>query len=267
MRLVISLGQMDIHAGEPALNLEHARAWVEEAARRGSDIVVLPELWDTGYALDRAGELGQLLGAGRFAQMAGLARAHRIHIVGSMLEVQPGAERGSQPDAYNTAVWFAPDGSTAGVYRKVHLFRLMHEERYLKPGAEPALLDLPWGKTGLAICYDLRFPELFRRYVLHGAVMVVVPAQWPHPRMSHWQTLLRARAIENQMVVVGCNRVGREKEAHFGGYSVILDAWGKPVIEGGEAEELLTAEIDLAEVSRIRQWMPVLEDRRPQAYG
>ncbi len=260
MELVISVGQMDVRAGEPERNLARVREWIAEAARRGSGLVVFPELWDTGYALERAAELGAPLDAGRFATIAGLAREHRVHVLGSMLELASGGQ------AHNTAVWFGPDGAVAGVYRKLHLFRLMREERYLQPGEKPLVLDLPWGKTGVAICYDLRFPELFRAYALAGAVLTIIPAQWPHPRMGHWRTLLRARAIENQMAVVGCNRVGEEGEARFGGRSAILDAWGEPLVEGGESEVLLTATLDLKDVARARERIPVFADRRTDVY-
>ncbi len=260
MKLTISMGQFDVRLGEPERNLNCVRAWVDEAARRGSDLVICPELWDTGYALDRAAELGSPLGAGRFEQVAQIARQHHIHIAGSMLETVPGA-------VYNTLAWFGPEGDTLGVYRKLHLFRLMNEERYLTPGGAPLLLDLPWGKTALAICYDLRFPELFRGYALAGAVLAIIPAEWPHPRMAHWQTLLCARAIENQMVVAGCNRVGTDPGATtFGGRSAIFDAWGEPLVEAGEQETLLTAEVDLASVEQVRQKIPVFDDRRPDIY-
>ncbi len=263
MKLTISLAQIDVQIGKPEHNLNLVCDWTAEAARRGSDLVVFPELWDTGYALDRADELGTAIHTGRFAKLMQLAQDHQIHIVGSMLEI-------ASSGAFNTAAWFGPGGQVLGIYRKLHLFRLMQEERYLSPGDAPLCLGLPWGKTGVAICYDLRFPELFRRYALSGAMMTIIPAQWPHPRMSHWQILLRARAIENQMIIVACNRVGEEKglkgKVKFGGRSVILDAWGEPIVEGGESETLLTATVDLATVSSARRKIPVFDDRRPEIY-
>ena len=265
MEIVVSLGQMDVRAGEPETNMARVEAWIAEAARRGSDLVVFPELWDSGYALERASELGSPLEEGRFARIAALAREHRIHVLGSMLELVPSLT-GERPIARNTAPWFDSEGRMRGAYRKLHLFRLMEEDRYLQPGDEPLLLDLPWGRTGLAICYDLRFPELFRGYALDGAVMTVVPAQWPHPRLEHWRVLLRARAIENQMVIVACNRVGQDGETRFCGHSVVYDAWGKMLIEGGEEEALLTVAVNLADVRRVRETIPVFADRRPDAY-
>jgi omega-amidase len=267
MKITISLGQLDVRAGEPEHNLARVREWIAESARRGADIAVFPELWDTGYALDRAAELGSPLGEGRFAEVADLAGKHRIHVIGSMLEAMPPLP--SEPStrrAYNTAVWFGPDGRQ-GVYRKLHLFRLMEEDRFLLPGDDPLCLSFPWGRTGVAICYDLRFPELFRGYALAGAAMVIVPAQWPYPRLEHWRTLLRARAIENQMIVVGCNRVGRDGDTRFCGHSAIIDAWGEVVVEGGDREILLTAALDLSAVTDAREKIPVFEDRRPEVYG
>jgi predicted amidohydrolase len=259
LKITISLGQMDVHIGEPERNIECVREWIVEAARRGSDLVVFPELWDTGYALERAGELASPLGEGRFAEIAGLAKEHGLYVTGSLMEDREGA-------ACNCMAMFSPQGETLGAYRKLHLFRLMDEEKYLTEGDEPLALDLPWGRTGLAICYDLRFPELFRRYALEGAKLALLPSEWPHPRLAHWRTLLRARAIENQMFVVACNRVGVSKDTHFFGHSTIVDPWGETVVEGGESEMLLTAEIDLALVDEVRQRIPIFEDRRPEVY-
>lgn len=259
MNITVSLGQMEVHAGEPDRNMETVREWVAEAAKRGSQLVVFPELWDTGYALDRAKDLYAPLGEGRFAQVAALAKQHHIFVTGSLMENRGG-------DACNCMAVFSPEGELVGAYRKLHLFRLMDEEKYLTEGDKPLSLDLPWGMSGLAICYDLRFPELFRRYALDGARMVILPSEWPHPRLAHWQTLLRARAIENQMFVVACNRVGVTGETHFFGHSSIIDPWGEALIEGDEEAALLTTEIDLGLVDDVRRRIPIFEDRRPEVY-
>lgn len=265
MNLTVSVGQFAVVPGAPADNLAQVQALTAEAARRGSDLVVFPELWDTGYALDRAAELASAAGEGRFAALSALAREHHITITGSILEAAPAAA-GEPARYYNTAAWFGPGGDLLGTYRKLHLFSLMDEPATLHPGSAPLLLDLPWGRTATAICYDLRFPELFRRTALDGAHLVVIPAQWPHPRMAHWSTLLRARAIENQMAVVACNRCGADGDVRFGGRSAVLDAWGEPLAEAGEAEILLTVELNLAAVARVRAHIPVFADRRPDVY-
>lgn len=142
----------------------------------------------------------------------------------------------------------------------------MDEHQYLSSGDRLALVETAWGQVGLSICYDLRFPELFRAYALSGARIVVVPAEWPHPRLAHWQTLLRARAIENQMFIIACNRVGRTGSNTFCGHSAIIDPWGETRIEGGESEDLLVATIDLDQVDAVRRQIPIFADRQPQLY-
>jgi predicted amidohydrolase len=237
---------------------------VAEAAQRGSDLVLLPELWSTAYALDRAAELSSPLAAnpadgGWFGRVGALAHAHKIWLGGSLLEARNGGH-------YNCFALYDPDGCLRAAYRKTHLFRLMDEEKYLGAGEETVLLDAPWGQTGLAICYDLRFPELFRRYALAGARLILLPAEWPHPRREHWRTLLRARAIENQCFVAACNRVGTTGSNTFIGASALIDPWGETLIEGGEAEMVLTGTLDLAQVDAVRRRIPIFADRRPELY-
>lgn len=258
-KMVVSLAQMRITLGDTGRNYTAAERMITEAARRGSHLVVLPELWSTGFALERANELASAVNAGVFAQVAKLARDNKICVVGSLLE-----KRGL--DITNSAAFFAPTGQPLGVYRKIHLFRLMNEEVHLKAGSSPLMLDLPWGRTALAICYDLRFPELFRRYAVEGAQMVILPAQWPIERADHWKALLIARAIENQMYVIACNAAGETGSTTFAGGSMIVDPWGKVIVAGGEEPGLFTAEIDLDRVEETRARIPVLEDRRPDLY-
>jgi omega-amidase len=151
-------------------------------------------------------------------------------------------------------------------YSKIHLFRLMDEHQYLTAGDKSVTVDLPFGRAGLAICYDLRFPELFRGYALAGAEMVFLPSEWPHPRLVHWQTLVRARAIENQMFVFACNRVGADVRNEFFGHSMVVNACGEILAEGGEGEELITLTADLSKVQEARRKIPILQDRRPEVY-
>lgn len=262
--LTISLVQMDCRQGEPAENFDRAAVFVAEAARRGSELVLLPELWSTAYALDRAPELSAPLveapgSGGWFGAFAALARNHKVWLGGSLLEARGGRY-------YNCMALYGPDGCLRAAYRKTHLFRLMNEEQYLAAGEEAVVVDASWGKTGLAICYDLRFPELFRRYALDGARLILLPAEWPHPRREHWRTLLRARAIENQCFIAACNRIGTTGSNTFFGASAVIDPWGGALVEGGEAEMVLTATIDLAQVDAVRQRIPIFADRRPDLY-
>jgi predicted amidohydrolase len=260
MKLTLSLGQMDVKLGDPTANWQTVQWMTAEAKRRGSDLVIFPELWSTGYDLEHAADYATPTHMGLFAQVAALAQTHKIAILGSCLSLLGEGQFG------NTAVYFDANGRSLGEYSKLHLFRLMQEEQFLTAGAQPTLVETAWGKAGLTICYDLRFPELFRQYALAGAQLIFIPAEWPHPRLAHWQTLLRARAIENQMFVVACNRVGRSKETDFFGHSCILDPWGEIVLELGEGEMLGTAIIDIAQVDKVRAKIPVFDDRRPEIY-
>jgi omega-amidase len=263
-KLNISLGQMTIAPGSPRLNVEVMQAMVEEAARRSSHLVIFPEMWSTGFAFDRMDELASPLNGGTFAQVSTIAKQNKICITGSMPE-----KRGV--GVQNSAAFFTPNGQVVGVYRKIHLFGLIGEDRYFKAGQSPLNLELPWGKTGMAICYDLRFPEIFRRYGVEGSKLVLLPSAWPQARLDHWRTLIRARAIENQYFMVGCNCVGEAQTGEgatvFGGHSMIVDPWGEFVLETGTVPGLYTVEIDLDLVEQTRQHIPVFADRRPEYYG
>jgi len=257
--ITIALAQMDVAAGRPEANLERARDFAAQAHEAGADLLLLPELWLHGYDLERAGEWAAPLGEGGFAHMAGLARDFGLHVAGSLLERHAGG-------VSNAAVLYAPDGALLGSYRKIHLFRLMQEPRYLVAGEHATLCPTPWGPTGLSICYDLRFPELYRAMALAGAVLFLVPAQWPVRRVEAWLLLARARAVENELFVAACNRVGHDGEVEFPGRSSVTDPWGNALVEGDDQERLLVAQADLREVRKARRYLTVYEDRRPEAY-
>jgi omega-amidase len=141
----------------------------------------------------------------------------------------------------------------------------MQEDKWLNAGNSLEIIPTPWGPVGLAICYDLRFPEMFRKYALQGVKMVLIPAEWPSRRIEHWRVLLRARAIENQMFVVATNCVGGSDP--IGGHSAVIDPWGQVIIEGEQEQVLLTTEIDLDVVNQVRERIPVLKEVRPDIYG
>jgi predicted amidohydrolase len=143
----------------------------------------------------------------------------------------------------------------------------MKEDLFLKAGNKALLCDTSIGKMGVLICYDIRFPELARRLTLEGAEMLVVPAEWPHPRLDHWRTILKARAIENQLFVMAANRCGKQGMVRFCGNSMIVNPLGEVISEAGEREEAITAEIDLSIVTKYRKDMPALKDRRPEVYA
>ncbi len=260
MKVKISLAQMAFQFGAVDSNFELAALQIAAAAGLGSDLVLLPELWASGYDLSNWQKYAAPLGEGSFAWLAALARQHQIAIGSSLLELD-----GNR--AYNTFVLYGPAGDLWGKYRKIHRFRLLDEEKWLGAGDRLVLANTPWGPVGLSICYDLRFPETFRPYAIAGARLALIVAEWPERRAGHWTKLLQARAIENQMFVAGVNKVGESQGVKLGGMSAVVDPWGEPLVQGADAQALLTAEIDLRIVDKARRHIPALDDRQPGAYS
>ena len=259
-KLTISLAQAEFKFGEVEANFARAEKWIADAAGLGSDLVLLPELWASGYDLENWVKYAAPLGEGAFQRVADLAQKYQISIGGSLLEEQDGR-------AFNTFVLFGPAGKTWGVYRKVHRFRLLHEEKWLEAGDQLVLAQTPWGPVGLSICYDLRFPETFRPYAAAGSCLTLIVAEWPERRVAHWSKLLPARAIENQMFIAAVNKVGESQGAKLGGGSAIIDPGGVPLVEGDDTAALLTAEIDFRAAEIARRHLPVMRDRQPAIYA
>jgi predicted amidohydrolase len=252
---------MAVALGKPQENQQTAQDLAARAAAQGADLMMLPELWATGYDLDRAGEYAAPLDGGDFALMAGLAQANQLYVAGTALEANPGGK------PFNTAALFGPDGRRVGAYRKVHLWAPLGEVEHLSPGEAMPAFDLPWGRVAMAICYDLRFPELWRRLADTGAQLVLIPAEWPTRRVEHWRLLLRARAVENQLFVAGCNRAGADADGEFGGHSAVVDPWARVLADAGSEPELLVTTVEMGEVARARRLFPFLADRRPEVYN
>jgi predicted amidohydrolase len=166
---------------------------------------------------------------------------------------------------FNT-VYVIDNGVLAGVYRKIHLFSLLGEDRAFSGGDSWLLADTSIGKVGVIICYDLRFPELSRRLAVEGAQVICVPAQWPKPRQEHWRTLLRARAIENQLFVVSCNACGIIGKLDFFGMSMIIDPKGDVLAELGENAGEISTPLDLQAMTEWRAQIPCFNDRKPGSY-
>jgi predicted amidohydrolase len=239
--------------------------------QRGADLVVLPELWSHGgYSYPTWVERAEPLDGPTMTAIRGAARelGAVVH-AGSIIErAADGAAQGPQGRGlWNTSVLFGPDGERLAVYRKIHRFGFGGgEPKLLEAGDEvvTAKVDLAGAPTtvGFATCYDVRFPELFRRLVDAGAQLVLLPAAWPAARTEHWTTLGRARAIEDQVVVVQANTAGTHAGVPMAGHSQVIDATGKVLAEAGESEEVLVVDVDLAAVDDWRERFPVLADRR-----
>jgi predicted amidohydrolase len=256
--LRVALLQLRIDDSEPAsARVDRVVALVR--TQTGADLVVLPELWVPGafayhgYKASATELPGAVLG-----EISLAAREIGAHVLAGTVIERDGGE------LHNTAVLIGPAGDIVHIYRKVHLFGFDHgEATVLTPGDVVATYPLPGFTTlGMTTCYDLRFPELYRLLLDEDAQLIVVPAGWPAARLDHWLLLLRARAVENQLFVIGCNQVGMQEGVELAGHSVVVDPWGRIVAEAGTDEEVLTVELDLALVAKIREEFPVLRDRR-----
>jgi omega-amidase len=256
----IAVCQMNVIQGDKAENRKKAESFIDEASRSGAKVIILPEMWTSGYDFDNLIEHTENLDGPTSKFLSRKAQENQIFIVGGSFPVQ------FQDGVKNTSITYDPNGNVINIYSKLHLIGLMAEDKYLAPGIEYRTFEIEKSLAATIICYDLRFPELMRSYALEGAGVLFVPAEWPIQREQHWLTLLRARAIENQFYVVGANMVGRNESNVFNGHSVIYDPWGDIVAEAGSAPAILYAEIDLSVVKTVRERMPVFKDRNPKIY-
>jgi predicted amidohydrolase len=254
-------------------NRRNAERCVREAASRGADLVLLPEKWNCMGQQRRMLEAAEPLDGPSVLWARELARELGIDLVaGSIVERVEGQEKG-----FNTSVHVAPDGEVQAVYRKVHLFDVEVEETVyresdtLDAGEELVLSQAREGTSlGLSICYDLRFPELYRILALRGARVLLLASAFTVPTTrDHWETLLRARAIENLAFVVAANQVGDHPPPghRSGGRSMIVDPWGLVLAQAPDSEAVILADLDLAAQERTREKLPCLANRRPGTYG
>ncbi|MDA8123305.1 MAG: carbon-nitrogen family hydrolase [Deltaproteobacteria bacterium] len=250
--------QFRIDMGNVEANTARAFALLGEAAGRGASLCVLPEMWSTGFAYERlhalAGATPKIL-----YDLRKLAAEKRIVIAGSLPERVGRA-------VYNTLHVVNATGVITGQYRKTHLFQPSEEHLHFRRGTSASVAHTDVGILGPHICYDLRFPELSRKYYLEGATLFCVSAQWPTVRKGHWELLNAARAVENQLFVVAANAVGKSGDFRFSGGSLILSPWGERLAEGGEEEGLAMAVIDPAQAAEARRRIPCAQDRNERAY-
>ncbi|CAL9511398.1 carbon-nitrogen family hydrolase [Streptomyces sp. NPDC057838] len=252
-----SVIQIAVDEGE---TVESRRRRVASMVRdqAGADLVVLPELWTTGaFAYDAFGTEAEPLEGPTYEAMAKAASD-----AGVWLHAGSVPERDPDGPLYNTSLVFSPSGDLAAAYRKIHRFGFDKGEAVLMgAGSELVTVRLPATTLGLATCYDLRFPELFRGLVDAGAETLVVSAGWPERRRSHWTLLARARAVENQSFVLACATAGTHAGVPQSGHSVVVDPWGEVLAEAGAGEEVLTVEFDPGKVATTREQFPALKDR------
>ncbi|MFE9771271.1 carbon-nitrogen family hydrolase [Streptomyces sp. NPDC005931] len=252
-----SLLQISVDEGESVASRRRRTADLvrDQAA---SDLVVLPELWTTGaFAYEQFGREAEPLEGPTFEAMAGAASD-----AGVWLHAGSIPERDRDGTLYNTSLVFSPAGDLAARYRKIHRFGFDKGEAVLMGAGEARVtVRLPQTTLGVATCYDLRFPELFRSLVDDGAETLVIPAGWPERRRTHWTLLARARAVENQSFVLACGTAGTHAGVPQAGHSIVVDPWGEVLAEAGAGEEVLTVDFDPARVAATREQFPALKDR------
>jgi omega-amidase len=233
--------QLDIVWEDKPGNLNNVRRLLSAAQPQPGTLVVLPEMFATGFTMDLA------LAEDTGESIAALAKEYRVQILAGMVR-----------DRRNEAVLFDAQGREVARYAKMHPFRFAGETA--EPGTEPVVVDCAEFKLAPTVCYDLRFPELFRACLKRGANLFAVIANWPTPRLDHWLTLLKARAIENQAYVIGVNRCGRDPNVEYPGRSQIISPRGEVLADAGGGEGVVRAELDLPELQAYRQKFPALQD-------
>ncbi|MER5356762.1 carbon-nitrogen family hydrolase [Streptomyces sp. NPDC002785] len=253
-----SLIQIAVDPDE-SINSRRQRAASLIADQRGADLVVLPELWPVGaFAYTAfAAEAEPLQGPTHDIMAKAAADA------GVWLHAGSFVERAADGTLYNTALVFTPEGERAAAYRKIHRFGFDKGEAVMM-GAGEELVTVALAQTtlGLATCYDLRFPEMFRGLVDAGAETLIVTAGWPERRRTHWTLLAQARAVENQSYVLAVGTAGTHAGIQQAGHSIVVDPWGEVLAEAGADEEVLTVEFDPSKVAATREQFPALKDRR-----
>lgn len=252
----VVLVQADLTWESPTKNLENLDSMMSDIALQPSDVVVLPEMFPTGFSMN-----SERIATGRDGPivewMRRFAVSHKAYVLGSHAEKENGR-------IFNAALVIAPDGSVQGAYRKIHLFQ--DEQNHYSSGDKLLLFALSGIRAAVFICYDLRFPEVFRAASTYGAQLFFVLANWPAIRQGHWELLLRARAVENQAFVCGCNRTGRDPNHEYAGGSCVIGPSGRTISQLDANPQVSVVELDFGEVPELRKRFDCLSDRRPLVY-
>jgi len=268
-RWLAALVQMDTGANLE-VNLLHAAEAIEMAAKKGADLVCFPERMNIQSVGNAAEQMADTAAKRTLELFQEKAKEYGIFLhCGSLYEKIQGEERCS-----NTSVLLGPDGTVLAKYSKLHMFDVdledgtaCKESQKVKAGEDVVVVDTAIGKLGFAICYDIRFPEMFRKMIDMEAQVIIVPASFTSVTgKHHWEPLLRARAIENQVYILAANQTGKKPEFEAYGHSMAVDPWGNVLTEAGAGETILYAEIDLDKEDGIRQQIPCIPNRRKDIY-
>jgi len=217
-----------------------------------TDLIIFPEMTLTGYTM-KAGEFAEELDGICTKYFIDLTKKTKMNIIAGLIE-RDGDE------IFNSAVHFDRNGIITARYRKIHPFSMAGEEKYFDAGSEIVITKIDDFKSGLTVCYDLRFPELYRLYTKNGTRLLINIANWPVPRIHHWEQLLKARAIENLSYVIGVNRVGTDPYNEYSGSSLVFDSMGNEILSCGDKEGLFFAELNSDEIDTTRSKLNFLED-------
>ncbi len=261
MIINVAIIQMEIRDGEKPINLSKALEYLKylRDEKIKPDIICFPELFTTGYDLRNVKMLAEMIPGPTIEKMSQISKDNFI-VIGTILETR-------EQKYYNTAFILGKNGNVIGTYSKIHLFSPMLEKEFLMPGNRIPTFTIPELDNltiGIAICYDLRFPEIFRKMALDGAQAIIVPSEFPSPKRDTWIILSKARAIENQLFIIGTNRVGEGRTERFFGSSIITNGDHSEIM--GENEEIKVLKIDFNSLIKIRQKLPLLNDRRSDLY-
>ena len=239
--------QLDIVWEDKPANHDKVRSMLSSAPPLPGTLVVLPEMFATGFGMNVPAVNDDNGTTQRF--LADVAKEYRVNVLAGIVR-----------ERRNEAVLFDAEGREKGRYAKTHLFSCAGETEHFIAGTEPRVWDCDKFRLAPIICYDLRFPELFRTCLRQGANLFAVIANWPTPRLDHWLTLLKARAIENQAYVIGVNRCGHDPNVPYPGHSQIISPLGEVVADAGDTEGTIRAELDFAALQAYRKEFPALQD-------
>jgi predicted amidohydrolase len=250
----IAAAQMDLAWEDRSANHDKAYGLAKQAREEGAELFILPEMFPTAFSLDTTITAESMDGPTPVLLRA-IAKEFNLYVVGGfILKSNMGGQQ-------NVALVVDPSGDDRARYAKIHPIKLLDEHTVHDPGTTPVMFELGDFGASCFICYDLRFPEIFRAVADESALIMVI-ASWPASRQKHWDLLLKARALENQCFVVGVNRVGQGGGLDFTGGSAVIDPYGEVRAHAGESEKLLVSDVALAEVAKIREELPFLKDRK-----
>lgn len=257
----VSAVQVDLIYKDPKANRQKMDELIKTTVEtENPDVIVLPEMWNVSFFPDDIENCADENGEQSKIFLSRMAKTHHVNIVGGSVATSVNGKY------YNTSYSYNREGELVHTYNKVHLFSPSNEHQIFTAGDEPGIFEIDGVKVGVATCYDLRFVEWIRLMALENIQILFVPAAWPHPRVHVWETLLRARAIENQFFVVGVNSVGKTDSLQFCGHSCILNPLGEALDQAEEEERVIGAVLDLDSIAQVRRDIAVYTDRRPELY-